>query len=66
MHQVVLPQAQRIVPQLPFHVQAVKIHRNVERGNYIFAVKNSVSRFNVQQFDGENIGGMVKLVECEE
>jgi hypothetical protein len=66
MHQVVLPQAQRIVPQLPFHVQAVKIHGNVERGNYIFAVKNSVSRFNVQQFDGENIGGMVKLVECEE
>jgi hypothetical protein len=66
MHHVVLPQAQRIVPQLPFHVQAVKIHGNVERGNYIFAVKNPVSRFNVQQFDGENIGGMVKLVECEE
>ena len=58
MPQVVLPQAQGIVPQLPFHVQAVKIHRNVERGNYIFAVKNSVSRFDVQQFDGKNIGGM--------
>jgi hypothetical protein len=66
MPQVKLPQAQRIVPQLPFHSQAVKIHRNVERGNYIFAVKNSVSRFNVQQFDCENIGRMVKLVECEE
>jgi hypothetical protein len=66
MHHVVLPQAQRIVPQLPFDVQAVKIHRNVERGNYIFAVKNPMSRFDVQQFDCENIGGMVKLVECEE
>jgi hypothetical protein len=66
MHHVVMPQAQRIVPQLPFHLEAVKIHRNVERGNYLFAVKNSVSRFNVQQFDCENIGGMVKLVEGEE
>jgi hypothetical protein len=66
MHHVVLPQAQHIVPQLPFHLQAVKIHRNVERSNYIFAVQNSVSRFDVQQFDGENIGGMVQLVEGEE
>ena len=66
MPHVVLPQAQRIVAQLPFHLQAVKIHRNVERGNYIFAVKNLVSRFHVQQFDGENIRRMVKLVEGEE
>ena len=59
MHQVMLPQAQGIVPQLPFHVQAVKIHRNVQRGHYIFAEKNPVSRFDVQQFDGKNIGGIV-------
>src|SRR5208283_2496412 len=49
-----------------FHLQAVEIHRHVNRGHQTFAVKNSMSRFYIQQFDGENIGGIAKLVECEE
>jgi hypothetical protein len=63
MPQVKLPQSQGIVPQLSFHLQAVKIHRNVERGYQVFTVKNPVSRLHIQQLDGENVSRVLKLIE---
>src|SRR5579863_1055580 len=43
--------------QFVFHLHAMQIHRNFNFGDWIFSEKHAMRGPDVQQFDGENIGG---------
>jgi len=61
-----LPEAKPVGAELAFDLKAVEMERDLEVGEEVGAIEDTVAGFHIEEFDGEDVGGAGEFVAGED